>query len=87
MTVRIERLVTSGTFQLAGGSREVENNVSPIGDGQEVIVIDAPLACAWLPAEHAAPGTMVEIEHFGAKAPAGTAAQPLFDPEMSRIRQ
>ena len=41
MTVRIERMVTSGTFQLNGGSWEVENNDRAIGDGQEVIVIDA----------------------------------------------
>ncbi|WP_030179961.1 GcvT family protein [Streptomyces sp. NRRL S-813] len=49
--------------------------------------IGAPIACAWLPAEHAAPGTPVEIEYFGARVPAVTAAEPLFDPEMSRIRR
>ena len=49
--------------------------------------IDAPIAYAWLPAEHAAPGTRVEIEYFGGKVAATTAAEPLFDPEMSRIRR
>lgn len=41
MTARIEHLVTSGTFQLDGGSWEVDNNVWLIGDDQEVLVIDA----------------------------------------------
>ncbi|MEV6292746.1 FAD-dependent oxidoreductase [Streptomyces sp. NPDC051896] len=49
--------------------------------------IGAPIAYAWLPAGHSAPGTPVEIEYFGARVPAVTAAEPLFDPEMSRIRR
>ena len=41
-TVRIERLMTSGTFELDGGSWDVENNVWLIGDGHDCVVIDAP---------------------------------------------
>ncbi|MGN9761538.1 MBL fold metallo-hydrolase [Streptomyces sp. SD31] len=41
MTARIERLVTSGTFELDGGSWEVDNNVWLIGNDDEVLVIDA----------------------------------------------
>jgi glyoxylase-like metal-dependent hydrolase (beta-lactamase superfamily II) len=41
VTVRIEHVVTSGTFQLDGGSWEVDNNVWLIGDDDEVLVIDA----------------------------------------------
>ncbi|MGW5434547.1 MBL fold metallo-hydrolase [Streptomyces sp. NPDC004059] len=41
MTTRIEHLVTSGTFELDGGSWEVDNNVWLIGDDDEVVVIDA----------------------------------------------
>ncbi|MGH3793770.1 MAG: MBL fold metallo-hydrolase [Pseudonocardiaceae bacterium] len=37
----IERLVTSGTFSLDGGTWEVDNNVWLIGDDREVLVIDA----------------------------------------------
>lgn len=40
MTARIERLVTSGTFSLDGGSWDVDNNVWIIGDDDEVLVID-----------------------------------------------
>ncbi|MFE7766568.1 MBL fold metallo-hydrolase [Streptomyces sp. NPDC057438] len=41
MTARIERLVTSGTFTLDGGTWEVDNNVWLIGDDEEVLVVDA----------------------------------------------
>ncbi|MFD7258005.1 MBL fold metallo-hydrolase [Streptomyces sp. NPDC059874] len=39
--IRIERLVTSGTFSLDGGTWEVENNVWIVGDDEEAVVIDA----------------------------------------------
>ena len=39
--VRIEKLVTSGTFSLDGGTWDVDNNVWLIGDDDEVLVIDA----------------------------------------------
>ncbi|MGY0489783.1 GcvT family protein [Streptomyces sp. WG-D5] len=45
------------------------------------------LAYAWLPAEHAEPGTRVEIGYFGERVAAVTAAEPLFDPGMARIRR
>ncbi|MFJ3776288.1 MBL fold metallo-hydrolase [Streptomyces sp. NPDC090075] len=41
MAVRIEQLVTSGTFSLDGGTWEVDNNIWIVGDDHEVIVIDA----------------------------------------------
>ena len=34
--VRVERVVTSGAFELDGGSWEVENNVWLVGDDSEV---------------------------------------------------
>ncbi|MFE1933495.1 MBL fold metallo-hydrolase [Streptomyces melanosporofaciens] len=39
--VRVDHLVTSGTFSLDGGTWEVDNNVWLIGDDHEVYVIDA----------------------------------------------
>lgn len=39
--VRIEHLVTSGTFELDGGSWDVDNNVWLLATDDEVIVIDA----------------------------------------------
>lgn len=41
MTLRIERVVTSGTFSLDGGTWEVDNNVWVVGDETECVVIDA----------------------------------------------
>ncbi|MEV0976207.1 MBL fold metallo-hydrolase [Streptomyces sp. NPDC049915] len=38
---RIERLVTSGTFSLDGGTWDVDNNVWIVGDDDEAVVIDA----------------------------------------------
>lgn len=37
----IDRVVTHGTFQLDGGSWEVDNNIWVVGDESEVVVIDA----------------------------------------------
>lgn len=45
--LRIQRVVTSGTFALDGGSWDVDNNVWLIGDDREVAVVD--------PAHDAAP--------------------------------
>ena len=39
--VRVEKVVTAGTFNLDGGSWEVENNSWLVGDEDEVVVIDA----------------------------------------------
>ncbi len=41
MAARIDKVVTSGTFSLDGGTWEVDNNVWLIGDDSEVLVIDA----------------------------------------------
>jgi len=39
--VRIDRVVTHGTFSLDGGTWEVDNNVWVVGDDTECVVIDA----------------------------------------------
>ncbi|MEU1300391.1 MBL fold metallo-hydrolase [Streptomyces shenzhenensis] len=40
MSVRIERVVTSGSFTLDGGSWDVDNNVWIIGNDDEALVVD-----------------------------------------------
>ncbi len=47
--------------------------------------VGRPVAYAWLPAAAGA-GTRVEIGYFGRRIAATVAAEPLFDPEMTRIR-
>lgn len=37
----IDRVVTSGTFSLDGGTWDVDNNVWLVGSGSEVVVVDA----------------------------------------------
>jgi glyoxylase-like metal-dependent hydrolase (beta-lactamase superfamily II) len=39
--VRVEKVVTSGTFNLDGGTWDVDNNVWLLGDDDQVLVIDA----------------------------------------------
>lgn len=41
MSARIERVVTSGTFSLDGGTWDVDNNVWVVGDDTECVVVDA----------------------------------------------
>ncbi|MCZ1005820.1 GcvT family protein [Streptomyces lydicus] len=45
------------------------------------------IAYAWLPAAASVPGTPVHIEYFGEKISATVAREPLFDPQMERIRR
>ncbi|TDD30470.1 FAD-dependent oxidoreductase [Kribbella turkmenica] len=44
------------------------------------------IAYAWLPADAADPGTPVEIGYFDRRVRAVVAAEPLFDPKMTRLR-
>ncbi|GHJ04426.1 sarcosine dehydrogenase [Streptomyces olivaceus] len=44
------------------------------------------VAYAWLPAS-VSTGSGVHVEYFGEKVPATVAEEPLFDPEMTRIRR
>jgi glyoxylase-like metal-dependent hydrolase (beta-lactamase superfamily II) len=37
----VDRVVTSGTFSLDGGTWDVDNNVWIVGDDREVLVVDA----------------------------------------------
>ncbi|MEO3876125.1 MBL fold metallo-hydrolase [Nonomuraea sp. B12E4] len=37
----IDRIITSGTFSLDGGTWEVDNNIWLVGDAREVVIIDA----------------------------------------------
>jgi len=51
MALRVDRVVTSGTFSIDGEDHDVENNIWLVGDDDEVLVIDAahdhePIAAA-----------------------------------------
>jgi glyoxylase-like metal-dependent hydrolase (beta-lactamase superfamily II) len=40
--VRVDKIVTSGTFSLDGKDYDVDNNVWLVGDDERVVVVDAP---------------------------------------------
>jgi glycine cleavage system aminomethyltransferase T len=49
--------------------------------------VGAGIAYAWLPSSASVPGRQVEIDYFGVRVPARVATDPLFDPEMTRLRR
>ena len=48
--------------------------------------IERSVAYAYLPAEHAEPGTGVELDIFGEWIGGEVAKEPLFDPRGERVR-
>ncbi|SDP41990.1 Glycine cleavage system T protein (aminomethyltransferase) [Actinopolyspora xinjiangensis] len=48
--------------------------------------IGLSLAYAWLPSELSEAGTSVEVAYFGQRHPATVMSDPVFDPEMKRMR-
>ncbi|GAB2663983.1 FAD-dependent oxidoreductase [Saccharopolyspora gloriosae] len=48
---------------------------------------DMSLAYAWLPAELAEPGTPLRVSYFDRRHPAAVVADPVFDPDMARMRR
>jgi glycine cleavage system aminomethyltransferase T len=48
--------------------------------------VDSSIAYAWLPPDLAVEGSSVEIEYFAERHGATVAPDPLFDPEMKRMK-
>ena len=48
--------------------------------------VECSIAYAYLPREHAEPGTEVGVEIFGEWVPGRVAAEPLYDPDGDRVR-
>ncbi len=44
------------------------------------------IAYGYLPVELATPGTSVQVQYFGERHPATVVKEPLFDPEMTRLK-
>ena len=62
---------------------EIAGRVTSGGYGYSV---ERSIAYAYVPAEHAAPGTAVEIDIFGEWVGGGVAREPLCDPNGERVR-
>ena len=68
----------------------------PVRVGDEIVgrvtsggygyTVERSIAYAYLPAEHAEPGTEVAVEIFGEWVGGEVAAEPLFDPRGGRVR-
>ncbi|MCX5537291.1 FAD-dependent oxidoreductase [Streptomyces sp. NBC_00006] len=87
---RLTALLIEDDRSVVMGHEPVHVNGHPCGyvtSAAYGYTLGRPIAYAWLPAEHAEPGTRVEIGYFGDRVAATTAAEPLFDPEMTRIRR
>jgi glycine cleavage system aminomethyltransferase T/glycine/D-amino acid oxidase-like deaminating enzyme len=48
--------------------------------------VERSIAYAWLPPELASEGSSVEVEYFAERRPATVASDPLFDPDMTRMK-
>ncbi|MET9514502.1 FAD-dependent oxidoreductase [Streptomyces sp. NPDC002994] len=76
--------------------RAVVMGKEPVYDGETCVgyvtsaaygyTIGKGIAYAWLPAELSTPGRSLHIGYFDQRVPAQVAAEPLFDPSMSRLR-
>ncbi|TMZ39855.1 aminomethyl transferase family protein, partial [Klebsiella pneumoniae] len=75
--------VMGGEPVYAPGSASAAGYVTSAGYGY---TIGTGIAYAWLPADLGDPGTALEIGYFGRRVPATAATDPLYDPEMKRVR-
>ncbi|MEV8309531.1 FAD-dependent oxidoreductase [Streptomyces flavidovirens] len=76
--------------------RAVVMGKEPVYDGETCVgyvtsaaygyTIGKGIAYAWLPEELSTPGHSLHIGYFDQRVPAQVAAEPLFDPSMSRLR-
>ena len=75
--------------QVPLGNEPVRINGSVVGrvkSGGQGYTINKAIGYAYLPMEHTTPGTSVDVEFFGTWATGVICAEPLFDPENSKIR-
>ncbi len=89
VTRRLTCLLIEDDYQVVMGSEPVYASGKPVGyttSAARGYSIGRNIAYAWLPASVAVPGTEVEIEYFGEPVRAVVAEEPLFDPDMTRIR-
>jgi dimethylglycine oxidase len=71
------------------GKEPVYANGSPVGFVTSAAwgySVGSSIAYAWLPPELASEGRSVEIEYFAERHGATVSADPVFDPEMKRMR-
>lgn len=86
---RLACLTIPDDYQVVMGAEPVYAGGVPAGyvtSAARGYTVGKNIAYAWLPSRVAVPGNEVAIEYFGEKVPAVVAAEPLFDPKMTRLR-
>ena len=82
ITLEDPRSVALGNEPVRVGG-EIAGRVTTGGYGYTV---ERSIAYAYLPPEHAEPGTAVELDIFGSGSRARSPSEPLFDPGGERVR-
>ena len=85
---RLATVVIDDGVSVAMGNEPVFLDGKPVGYITSAAfghTVGAPVAYAWLPSS-AKEGTRIEIQYFDRRIAATVAAEPLVDPEMTRIR-
>ena len=89
-TARLVCLVLADARSVALGNEPVRTAdgavVGRVSSGGLGYTLGVSIAYAWLPAEHAAPGTSLTVEVFGVLVGAEVRTDPLFDPVGARLR-
>lgn len=71
----------------AGPADAERRPVGYVTSADQGYTIGASIAYAWLPAELAEPGTVLEVSYFDGRHRAVVAEEPLFDPAGERMRR
>jgi len=66
---------------------EGERVLGRVTSGGYGYTVRRSIAYGYLPVEHAAPGTRVEVMLFGERCPATVMKEPLYDPQGEKIRR
>jgi 4-methylaminobutanoate oxidase (formaldehyde-forming) len=88
LTRRLRAIVLEDPRRVVLGSEPVRIDGEIVGrvtSGGYGYTVDASIAYAYVPID-AKPGTAVEIDLFGAWVPGEVVAEPLFDPQGTRVR-
>jgi glycine cleavage system aminomethyltransferase T len=86
---RLAPLVIGDPQAVVMGKEPVHVDGRPVGYVTSAgfgYTIGEAIAYAWLPGTLARPGQPVTIRYLGEDVPASVAEEPLFDPEMRRLR-
>jgi glycine cleavage system aminomethyltransferase T/glycine/D-amino acid oxidase-like deaminating enzyme len=87
---RLTCLTLDDPTRVVLGKEPVYSDGKPVGfvtSADYGYSIGRGIAYAWLPGRLSVEGTPLEVEYFGERLAATVAKEPLFDPEMTRMRR